>query len=447
MNARTASYIVLFWMLASWGCARLQPAATDAPAGPSVETTSAAYIQRAEAHEERAEWQQALLAWQVAARLDEGNTRITAAMSALESRIADEAKIHFEKGLTYFQSEKYNAAQMQFLKTVRLDPNHRGAIYYLKTRLPNTKQTLYRVKRGDSYSKIAHKTYKDAQKAYLIAYFNDRNPHQPLLTGTMLLLPALDPRFLDPRIEINEWLSQARSALDGKQYERVLELTARIDEVAAGHPDARQLRDEARYRQGLELIDQQRYDEALERLQQVGNGHPHRNNAIDQARRHIRNRDLEDRLQDAERYLKRLNYSEVIAISREVLQQNPESRKAKELSNAANYALGKQLLDKGDAAKAVNYLKAADPSYQDTEQLLSTAQARMRALAETHYRSGVKHFINEDLERAVKAWERALSLNPNHPKARQDMENARRLIKKWKAIDLDKEGAHSDPPQ
>jgi tetratricopeptide (TPR) repeat protein len=446
MKHRTAPYIVIAWLLSSWGCALLQPAG-NAPAGQSVETTSAAYCLRAENHEARAEWQQALLAWQVAGQLDRSNTRIAAAITALESRIATETKRHFEKGLAYFQSGKYDAAQMEFLKTVRLDPNHSGASYFLKTRLHSEDQTIYRVMRGDSYSRIAHRTYKDARKGYLIAYFNDRNPQKPLLTGTILLLPALDPRFLDPRKEINDWLSQARTALEGKQYKQVFELTGKINAVAAGQPEARRLRDEAHYHYGLELIEQQRYVKALEILQKVGKGHARRNGAIEQARRHIRNNAIKDRLQDAERHLKKQNYLDVITITREVLEQNPESGKATELSNAANYALGKQFLDKGEAAKAVNYLKATDKSYQDTEQLLSMAQARMRAQAETYYRSGVKHFINEDLERAVKAWERALSLNPNHPKARQDIENARRLIKKWKAIDVKKEGAQTDPPQ
>lgn len=441
MKDRILRYIVFAWLLSACGCVLLQPAGKHTPVGQSAETTAAAYIKRAMSHEDRSELQQAMMAWQVAAQLDKDNTRVATAIAALKTRIADEAKMHFKKGLSYFETQKYDAAQTEFLKTIRLDPHHHGANHYLKTRLHSKDQTTYRVKRGDSYSKIANRTYKDARKAYLIAYFNDRNPHKPLLTGTVLLLPALDPRFLDPRKEINDWLSQARVALDEEQYKRVLDLTAKINDVVAGHPGARRLRDEARYQQGLELIEQERYGEAIETLKKVGKRHKYRDIAIKQARRHIRNRALKDRLQNAERYLKQHKYLEVITIADEVLEQNPENGKAKELSNAANYALGKQLLDKGEEATAVKYLKAADKSYQDTEQLLSLALARMRSQAETYYRSGVKHFINEDLEKAVKDWERALSLNPNHPKARQDIENARRLIKKWKALEKGKAGS------
>jgi cytochrome c-type biogenesis protein CcmH/NrfG len=47
-----------------------------------------------------------------------------------------------------------------------------------------------------------------------------------------------------------------------------------------------------------------------------------------------------------------------------------------------------------------------------------------------HYRNGVKHFINEDLKAAVDEWEKALDCNPDHAKARENIANARRIMKK-----------------
>ena len=67
--------------------------------------------------------------------------------------------------------------------------------------------------------------------------------------------------------------------------------------------------------------------------------------------------------------------------------------------------------------------------------VLSLARARTKSQAETLYRDGVKQFINEDLEKAITTWKKVLELNPEHPKARQDMENAERLLEKLKALD------------
>ena len=47
--------------------------------------------------------------------------------------------------------------------------------------------------------------------------------------------------------------------------------------------------------------------------------------------------------------------------------------------------------------------------------------------AESHYAAGMRRFLEEDLEGAIREWEKTLSLEPAHPKARRDIEKARRL--------------------
>lgn len=47
--------------------------------------------------------------------------------------------------------------------------------------------------------------------------------------------------------------------------------------------------------------------------------------------------------------------------------------------------------------------------------------------AEEHYAAGVRRFLAEDLDGAIREWESALSLDPSHPKARRDIEKARRM--------------------
>jgi len=47
--------------------------------------------------------------------------------------------------------------------------------------------------------------------------------------------------------------------------------------------------------------------------------------------------------------------------------------------------------------------------------------------ADAHYAVGMRHFLAEDLDGAIREWGKALSLDPAHPKARRDIEKARRL--------------------
>lgn len=54
-------------------------------------------------------------------------------------------------------------------------------------------------------------------------------------------------------------------------------------------------------------------------------------------------------------------------------------------------------------------------------------ETRRSAQAEVHYKKGVKHFIAQDLDQAIEEWEETLQLDPEHPKAKRDLERARRM--------------------
>jgi len=47
--------------------------------------------------------------------------------------------------------------------------------------------------------------------------------------------------------------------------------------------------------------------------------------------------------------------------------------------------------------------------------------------ADAHYAAGMRSFLAEDLEEAIREWEKTLSLDPAHPKALRDIGKARRL--------------------
>ncbi|MFA6147131.1 MAG: hypothetical protein WC899_02850 [bacterium] len=55
------------------------------------------------------------------------------------------------------------------------------------------------------------------------------------------------------------------------------------------------------------------------------------------------------------------------------------------------------------------------------------ASERKLREADAHYAAGMRRFLAEDLDGAIREWGRTLSLDPSHPKARRDIEKARRL--------------------
>ncbi|MHB8783923.1 MAG: tetratricopeptide repeat protein [Desulfobacteria bacterium] len=67
-----------------------------------------------------------------------------------------------------------------------------------------------------------------------------------------------------------------------------------------------------------------------------------------------------------------------------------------------------------------------NPAERKEVERKDTAVRKVRE-ADLHYEAGMRHFLAEDLDGAIREWERALSLDPAHPKARRDIEKARRL--------------------
>ena len=69
--------------------------------------------------------------------------------------------------------------------------------------------------------------------------------------------------------------------------------------------------------------------------------------------------------------------------------------------------------------KEANDLRNAAQRKEDAERKIREAEA--------HYAAGMRRFLAEDLDGAIREWGKALSLDPAHPKARRDIEKARRL--------------------
>lgn len=435
---------IVFFCLCNSGCVGLMQSSSgglERGSDLSVKT----YRQKAVAFEKQGDLQQALLAWRVAALLAPEDATLPEIVKSLEQGIANTANDHFKRGVACFQRNKYDEARREFLIALRLDPGHQKAMYYLKTRLPYIDRKFYAVQRGDSLIKIATEEYGDPSMAYVVAYFNDLDPQKPLWIGTEILLPRLSSGQVLPKKETSPLVEKAQKALARGHYEAALEMAAKIREQQPDNSEAIRLSDESHFALGMAGMAKKDYFAALEQFKQVGLGYGGRDQAIRKARAHIQRQNTEEKLRVAETRYGKGDFAGVINVTEELLAQEPGNPKAMSLFNAAHYALGKQLLDQGKEAQAIEVLRVLDNAYQDTAQLLNLAHARLNASAEEYYRKGVKQFLNEDLEQAIASWEKALVLNPNHPKARQDIDNALRLLEKWRGLDQDDKNRHRSP--
>lgn len=141
--------------------------------------------------------------------------------------------------------------------------------------------------------------------------------------------------------------------------------------------------------------------------------------------------ETEEMLSKALAYYKVKKYQETVSISEKVLEYDPANKQAHNLINESYYQMGKLLIQRKKYQEALDVFNRVNSGYKDVKESVAFAK---KHLAGDHYLRGVKYFTEEELEKAIKEWEVTLTLDPNHPKAKKDIENASSLLKKLKEI-------------
>jgi tetratricopeptide (TPR) repeat protein len=139
----------------------------------------------------------------------------------------------------------------------------------------------------------------------------------------------------------------------------------------------------------------------------------------------------EEMLSKALAYYKAKNYGETVSISEKVLEYDPANKQARNLINESHYQTGKLFIQRKKYQQALEAFDRVDSGYKDVRESIAFAK---KQLAGDHYVRGVKYFTDEELDKAIREWEATLALDPNHPKAKKDIDNARNLLQKLKEI-------------
>lgn len=141
--------------------------------------------------EKSEELSKALFCWKVVHSFTPHDPAVSEKIRALEARIRKESESHFLKGLERFHKNQTQEARKEFLLSLAYNPEHKQALDYLKHKLYEPDQLLYETKEGDTPRRISETIYQDPEKRFLIAYFNDIGPNDPLKPGMTLKLPMI----------------------------------------------------------------------------------------------------------------------------------------------------------------------------------------------------------------------------------------------------------------
>jgi tetratricopeptide (TPR) repeat protein len=383
-------------------------------------------LKKANTYKNNDELQLALFFLKVAAALNPDDTEIVGKISDLKLTIDHKSNKYLKKGEKFYNQKKFEGARNQFLTVLRYNPDQKDALDYLKNRLIPKEYINYAFEQKDSLKIISNKFYKDPELVFLIAYFNNLKSGTEPEPGEILKIPILEPEFYQAIRDHSQDMISANNLMEKKRFQEVVVITQKILDSDPLNKEAIKLKDEALYRIGIQLSSQGKYFEAIDAFNKISPEYKDVNGLIQEAIQH--------ELLNAENLLKEKKYEESITLAKKILGYDQSNTAVHKLISTSFCQQGKDLLIQKKFDEALRLLDKADPADACVEKIRFAVKKTKTQQAEAYYIQGVKYFLNEELEKAIKEWEKTLELNPGHDKAKKNIKNARRLLEKLKKV-------------
>ncbi len=393
----------------------------------------------------------ALRFWQSLAFYSPENQMAVSRADALKKDIAEKADRHFKRGVTYFYHDATRDATREFLKTLYYDPEHQKTLAYLKDKIHPQVHVLHRVKRGETIEGLAQKFYKDPQKSYLIAYYNDLDQAGQLEVDQTLELPRIEIMVAEPVIAAKVKQEPEKPKIGATEKKAPEKPAPKVLKEPAPAPDTPKVvgealpQKEASETPAATVSKEPAPPPAAVETPAVSEPEPEPETSpetisetdtkvLAKINRSYQRKTTNKKqlMRKAGKQYKEGSYYASISIAEGFLEQDPENEWAQNMVNASYYQIGKQMDTQNNPSEAIRFYGRVDPDYKDVRVLKVGIEAK---LADGHYLEGIKHFLKEDIKLAIAQWEMAVALNPDHQKARTDMQHAKKILEKVEKID------------
>jgi tetratricopeptide (TPR) repeat protein len=334
------------------------------------EALAAPHRERAERLQKEGALRAALAEWTIALTIDPADTTVAEVKRRLEARIEREVAERVQQGRAALAREAHLDARRHFLAALALDPHNATAFEALRHDVKDVRFITHTVRSGDTLGSIAQRYYGDRSRSEVIWEINQlpRNPR--LVVGSSLRVPEI------PGLPF--------------QLAAPLPAPAAIA-IPGGGPEPRPSPSSPRDDVAPEV------DPLLAEVK----------DAVDNG-----------------------NYADALVDVDRLLASNPRYPEAAELKKAILYQLAKSQLERkhyDDSMKSLTQLTKLAPNYEDSAALLR--QARLRSVQQ-HYAEGLRFYREEKLEEAITEWKVVLDLDPKHPSARKNIEQAETILKR-----------------
>ncbi len=380
----------------------------------------------AKADDKAKNWGRALVRWEAVASLKSGDAEARMRIQAIRSDNRKRSTRHFQQARKYLKKKAYSLAFKEYLRTLSYDPEHKASLVMVKETLNSRSLRNYKVRKGDTARKIARKTYGDPDLAFLVDYFGKSKGRRSLQPGEVIRLPIMvgvipeeEPGASEPKA------ATIKTGKPGKAGESDKSKTKKRTSVKKSTPRKKKPASKSQPKSSLIAKAQGaaavRTSTGADAVLQESAGPQAQEKEYDQ-------QESARSIKKAEGLYKKKNFAKAAIAAESALEEDPANPRVREMFNKSHYAEGKLQNRKKDYIASMKYLSRVEPGYKDTKKILARVRSKLKdQQAEVHYITGVTLFLEEDLEGAIREWDRVLRLDPKHPQARKDLANARSL--------------------
>jgi tetratricopeptide (TPR) repeat protein len=126
--------------------------------------------------------------------------------------------------------------------------------------------------------------------------------------------------------------------------------------------------------------------------------------------------------------IERRDYTVALADIDRYIGLNPGDRELLELKKLTLYRQGYTLLEQKNYDEGYRTLRQLTRLQADYLDVGSLVQQARRQVIDHHYQQGIRHFREERLQESIVEWRLVLDMEPQHPNARRNIEQAERLL-------------------
>lgn len=357
------------------------PEAEDDPFLPLYEL----YKQRAQDAEASGDLVNALEYYRITATINRRDREAIRAARNVKDQLIKQAADKLEAGMAKFEAGEKDTARKLLTESLYLNPDVTTAVPVLKSGFSAQVMRDYTIEQGDTLRRIAEKVYGNPGGELLLTRINSLSIVDTLSPGDTIKVPivgkALSKRLARLAAVVPEPDKKATKPAKGE--EATVAAAASVPEPVL--PVEEDLMESEAQDTGALL--------SMAKLQ-FGRG----------------------------------LFATAVSMVDEILAQEPNNIAATDIRNESYYELANKHWNDGATAESMRMLLRLPKGYKDSAALKKKVQDKLNADSEPLYLAGVKHFLAEDLEKAVEQWELTLQINPYHAKARQDLEKARKLL-------------------